>query len=67
MSEKLRLQNDQPGVMPTKSTFNHLMDIEDPQPSPYTLAVLLAHCPDDLRLKGEQFVLSPNEGNVRMP
>ena len=68
--EKVLLSGDQPGVMPTKSTFSHLEDIEDPNnapPTPYTLAVLLANCPEDLRLKPEEFAMSPNGGSVRMP
>ena len=67
--EKVLLSGDQPGVMPTKSTFNHLEEVEDPNnppPTPYTLAVLLANCPEDLRLKPEEFAMSPNGGSARM-
>ena len=39
--EWVKLTGDQPGVMPTKSVFAHLedQDLEEPTPSPYTLAV----------------------------
>ena len=57
--EWVKLTGDQPGVMPTKSVFAHLedQDLEEPTPSPYTLAVLLGNCPEDLRVQPEEFVL----------
>ena len=67
---KVLLSGDQPGVMPTKSTFRHLEEVEGPNNAPptlYTLAVLLTNCPEDLRLKPEEFAMSPNGGSVRMP
>ena len=56
-------------MMPTKSVFAHLedQDLEEPTPSPYTLAVLLGNCPEDLRVQPEEFVLSPNGGGASMP
>ena len=66
--EQALLQRDQPGEMPTKSTFNlmpttstfnHLIDIENPQPSPYTLVVLLAQCQEDLRVNAEESFCHP--------
>lgn len=67
--EWVKLTGDQPGVMPTKSVFAHLedQDLEEPTPSPYTLAVLLGNCPEDLRVQPEEFVLSPNGGGASMP
>ena len=67
--EWVKLKGDQPGVMPTKSIFAHLedQDLEEPTPSPYTLAVLLGNCPEDLRVQPEEFVLSPNGGGASMP
>ena len=67
--EWVKLTGDQPGVMPTKSIFAHLedQDLEEPTPSPYTLAVLLGNCPEDLRVQPEEFVLSPNGGGASMP
>ena len=67
--EWVKLTGDQPGVMPTKSVFKHLedQDLEEPTPSPYTLAVLLGNCPEDLRVQPEEFVLSPNGGGASMP
>ena len=67
--EWVKLTGDQPGVMPTKSVFAHLedQDLEEPTPSPYTLAVLLGNCPEDLRVQPEEFVLSPNGGGAIMP
>ena len=67
--EWVKLKGDQPGVMPTKSIFAHLedQDLEEPTPSPYTLAVLLGNCPEDLRVQPEEFVLSPNGRGASMP
>ena len=67
--EWVKLTGDQPGVMPTKSVFAHLedQDLEEPTPSPYTLAVLLGNCPEDLRVQPEEFVLSPNGRGASMP
>ena len=67
--EWVKLKGDQPGVMPTKSVFAHLedQDLEEPTPSPYTLAVLLGNCPEDLRVQPEEFVLSPNGRGASMP
>ena len=61
--ERVQLSKDQDGVMGNDCLFTHL---EQQKESPYTLPVLLANCPQDVRFTPEAYTLSPNGGGGRM-
>ena len=61
--ERVVLSGDQDGVMGSDCLFTHL---EDDEETPYTLSILLANCPAELRFGPREFTLSPNGGGGRM-
>ena len=61
--ERVVLSGDQEGVMGNDCLFKHL---EDGQETPYSLPILLANCPAELRFGPKEYSLSPNGGGGRM-
>ena len=61
--EQVVLKGDQDGVMGNDCLFGHL---EDQVESPYTVQILLANCPANLRFGPMEVTLSPNGGGGRM-
>ena len=61
--EQVVLSGDQDGVMGNDCLFQHL---EDQVESPYTVQILLANCPANLRFGPMEVTLSPNGGGGRM-
>ena len=61
--ERVVLSGDQDGVRGNDCLFTHL---EDGEETPYTLSILLANCPEELRFGPREYTLSPNGGGGRM-